>query len=78
MSNELKPCPFCGGEAEWKSLSFDKQGRCFVTVSGKHRPAYRRYWLTCGKCGIPSTSHYRDSKARPAKQWNNRVEDKSK
>lgn len=41
MSN-LKPCPFCGGEAKF-----------FITVSSKTENLFRwKFGLHCTKCGI--------------------------
>ena len=34
MSNELKPCPFCGGEAELKCLPVIKGATWFAACSG--------------------------------------------
>lgn len=39
MSDELKPCPFCGGEAKKGSLSGDEQN----------------WMIWCRDCGIPSS-----------------------
>lgn len=54
---ELKPCPFCGGEAEiWRS-----------SPDGK-----RRAWISCmGRCAVLITSeHITDAEAVAA--WNTR------
>lgn len=65
---ELKPCPFCGGEAYYRRPQKEK-GTAFVIVG-----------VECKKCGAYpySTLCYEfldenKSKEAAAKQWNRRV-----
>jgi Lar family restriction alleviation protein len=56
--NELKSCPFCGGEAEIHNLvKIDINDRC---------------WIECKECGI-STKIY-DGEQEAIEAWNRRVE----
>jgi Lar family restriction alleviation protein len=58
MQNELKPCPFCGGEA-------------FLL---QHTSSYGNlyFYVICGKCAI-KTDFYKTKKA-PINKWNRRVD----
>lgn len=71
--NELKPCPFCGGEAELKRKQFD---------------ASEAAWIECKSCGamstvwaiglnkIPPRARIGDGCFSPVRNaWNRRVED---
>lgn len=60
MSDEtLKPCPFCGGEAEM----------CHVTQLWEPRDAY---WVKCKNCRISGTHHTTEAEAIAA--WNSRAD----
>ena len=63
MTDELKPCPFCGGEAR---------------VNERYRggTANRKmYWISCSACGISqqhdNTSGYR-YQSKAIDRWNTR------
>lgn len=58
MTNELKPCPFCGGEAEYRAAKY-------VRTAFKHS-------VVCLECfaSIPP----KDSKHEAINAWNTRVE----
>lgn len=58
MSNELKPCPFCGGEAEYRAAKY-------VRTAFKHS-------VVCLDCfaSIPP----KDSKHEAINAWNTRAE----
>ncbi len=56
--NELKPCPFCGGEA---SLSMGQMG---VTRA-------QAYYIECDNCAASSEMFFDGNRA--IKAWNNRV-----
>lgn len=68
---ELKPCPFCGGEAE-------------VILTGNSIAGYRRVEVRCDTCGMGRT--YRIVKGtssdtircQVAKKWNRRADDDKK
>lgn len=67
MADELKPCPFCGGEAYYRK-PIDMEGTAFVAVG-----------VECKKCGAYpfSTMVYEGEsdekkKAVAAKHWNRR------
>lgn len=57
--SDLKPCPFCGGEAEM----------CHVTQLWEPRDAY---WVKCKNCRISGTHHTTEAEAIAA--WNSRAE----
>ena len=55
----MKPCPFCGGNAEFGQLHY---------LHSSCDP----YYIICTQCGMmTATSH--ESKSIQAKQWNKRV-----
>lgn len=60
MDNELKPCPFCGGEAEHKIFEDE-----FFTI-------YCR--VECKPCGVMMTKEYTTGN-EGAIAWNRRVND---
>lgn len=71
MSDKLKPCPFCGGEAEIKN--FD----------GYHRYANGVVdFIQCKKCGGRTREYYThikteiDMRQEAIKAWNRRTNDK--
>ena len=57
---ELKPCPFCGGEAETKRHKF------FVGSD--------TYGVVCTKCEA-RTSQFFDTQAEAIEAWNRRADD---
>ena len=65
--NELKPCPFCGGEAE--------------VIRSTRSMCYEEYRVGCGKCGamVKNFSNplwkvsYFDTEAEAIEAWNRRV-----
>ena len=59
--NELKPCPFCGGDAE------EKRG----TASQLFRPT-EYYYIHCKSCGATGKAEFVPKHAAAA--WNRRVE----
>ena len=73
MSNELKPCPFCGGEAVAKFVSpyfvkEDYQGLCYV--------------VGCKECGCSTSLYYSykhmyddEAKEQAIAAWNRRTND---
>lgn len=60
MTNELLPCPFCGGIGKIYSRYING------IANTKH------YWIRCGKC--QTIQQERRSAKRAAEAWNNRVE----
>lgn len=60
MSEELKPCPFCGSAPEIGSLGGDKQN----------------WSIWCEGCGIPvaHTGTNGETKEEITKAWNGRTE----
>lgn len=61
MTTELKPCPFCGGEAEiHPSSDWD------VKFTGA------TYFAWCDKC--ETRGDYYDTEAEAVEAWNNRAE----
>ena len=65
MNKELKPCPFCGGEADWYIETKDAlvQMGGFASVNNT---------VECDSCGI-TTPIYAD-KSKAIKAWNTRIE----
>ena len=69
MSEELKPCPFCGGEASMES------GR-YQLDDGMHAFAHVEC-LSCGACGSGFTeaeSTFEEVELLAADAWNRRAE----
>lgn len=64
MNEELKPCPFCGGEAE------------VIKLENYHTQSYR-YFVTCRVCGaeIPRISR---SRQQAKSVWNRRADNETK
>ena len=57
--NELKKCPFCGGEADCNNAGFIKAGNLM--------------WATeCLDCGV--TTDFFDSEQEAIEAWNRRTE----
>lgn len=66
MMNDLKPCPFCGGEAEWDEKNKAPQcSNCLATIPSGG--GILRKWF--------DESGYR---AYMAALWNRRVEEEEK
>ena len=64
MSEELKPCPFCGSEARFVKVS-DTMGSMKLTA----------WKVQCSKCWCsPYPNNTHGDKHVVARQWNNRVE----
>lgn len=64
MGNELKPCPFCGGEAEYAHLK-----KRYSRLLGIYYPQYIR----CQVCSATSPVKVTSESARIA--WNRRCDD---
>ena len=58
MKEELKPCPFCGGEAK--------------IIEDRHLSGQPYYWICCSKCKIEQGKTY-SSKYYATHVWNTRV-----
>lgn len=63
---ELKPCPFCGGEAETHEEHTDNGG-----VEMYYRE-YHNYTVQCKECGANITNCW-GGMEQVIKQWNERV-----
>ena len=62
MTSELKPCPFCGGEARFaRGFDYGEIG-CIR-------------WVYCSKCGAMTRSDFHATESDAAKAWNRRVFD---
>lgn len=59
---DLKPCPFCGGEAQEQSAFLG-------------RKKYLVAWIKCSRCGASTASYFDGIQAK--KFWNRRVYDKT-
>lgn len=65
-SDRLKPCPFCGGEAEMHQ-AHDPDG-----------PNDQGYYVECGKCGASTNLRFscgEDARPLLMEQWNRRTKD---
>lgn len=61
---ELKPCPFCGGEAEMIKHSFWNER--------KHSYSDRTYSIKCCGCSVETYPFY-DTKEKATESWNRRA-----
>ena len=61
---ELKPCPFCGGEAILRKVA-----------TGRSRSGYE-YYIRCGnlKCPVYVVTCNRDTEDEVIENWNRRAE----
>lgn len=57
--NELKPCPFCGGEA------------FMIEEQDADEPSVNTIKVMCGECSCQTDKHYNEKYA--IKEWNRRV-----
>lgn len=64
---ELKPCPFCGGEAEEKYIKRNLKYRLFY-----FRDITHFVYIHCKTCGCTSRVH--ETKENAIEAWNRRVE----
>ena len=62
--NELKVCPFCGGEARVKAF------RTFI--EGVHGMG-EKYYVSCTQCGVEE-SHFHYDPESAIEAWNRRTE----
>jgi len=71
MQTELKPCPFCGGEAAHGTIKYSEGDR-----NAKLNDQYKYYFINCIKCGA-TTQGIMGSKTPElaAQKWNGRVLD---
>ena len=61
-TTELKPCPFCGGEARVaRGFNYGERGSI--------------RWVCCSKCGAMTRSDLHKTEEDAAKAWNKRVFD---
>ena len=70
---ELKPCPFCGGEASHWFTSLD--GSCISNVGG-NLWGCSHHIIRCKKCGIQTKVYATNKNCYNA--WNRRAEDENK
>jgi hypothetical protein len=68
---ELKPCPFCGSEAQMS-------GNCEQLLREEKAAFGKRFsFVCCPKCGVEGPVKYGASCRKTAsKAWNNRVKEK--
>lgn len=73
--NELKPCPFCGGEAELKRKQFAEDASEAAWIECKSCGAMSTVW-SIGLSRIPPRARIGDGCFGPVRNaWNRRVED---
>ena len=78
---ELKPCPFCGGEAVFVTRSIGHGGGCATfdfeisckSCSAKAPEAYGCVEFYLDQCG--EVKAHKDDKSKAIKAWNRRVTD---
>lgn len=62
---ELKPCPFCGGDAKMKEVTYGNNCSAYVV------------WCGNGNCGVqPSTRYFRVRK-EAVEAWNRRAHEQT-
>jgi Lar family restriction alleviation protein len=61
---ELKPCPFCGGEAEYKTFT---TGRILK---------FTAHYIACSVCGCQTNVQFTNKEA--ATKWNRRADHERK
>lgn len=70
---ELKPCPFCGGEAHMTEASYTKSGELAQTsIQIGWSQTYATYAVSCERCDIGMTNPYLNANAAIA-AWNRRA-----
>lgn len=62
MSEKLKPCPFCGGEAEMQPWKYNWKLDGFI------------YDIVCLHCGCSFKASYCETKEEAIAKWNARAE----
>ena len=70
MSNELKPCPFCGGEAEICSHYFEEEDMTLWQARCKERP-----YAVEHPCYTADSFISFDNKEQAIEAWNRRAND---
>ena len=73
MMAELKPCPFCGGEARMKYGKYNLLG-----AYGTEETARKWAGVWCVKCGIEQPIRKYVTKEQAIEAWNRRAEDGNK
>jgi Lar family restriction alleviation protein len=66
MENELKPCPFCGGEAEHKMYFWGNHTKT-------HKPIWC-YYIFCAECGAMTDNIFK-TEEEAITAWNRRVKE---
>ena len=69
METELKPCPFCGGKAEFIDESDDWYSKYSVDYEWVNLPMMVR----CVECGAKIEADENDAKEDIIDQWNTRA-----
>lgn len=66
MDDRLKPCPFCGGEAEVNVIDYDETDLDMDST----------WWVQCRECGALTDEYSGGDEAEAAaiKAWNKRAE----
>jgi len=65
-SEELKPCPFCGGEAALRIIRYGTAGRSLVSVMG--------YEIMCEQCSVSNIEGEYSNQEDAISAWNKRVQ----
>lgn len=72
MSNELKSCPFCGGEAEVYEYEAEHNIYDGHTLGYVDTVYYIKYGCACHECG--SMIAEKTSKQKVIEAWNRRID----
>lgn len=70
MPIELKPCPFCGGEAKEKYIKRKLRFRI-----RSHMDITHFVYIKCNACGV--TTAVRETRENAAETWNRRADSES-
>lgn len=74
MTEILKPCPFCGGEAEIHKFRRDNPDGSWTMFSTKPDSQYKwEYQIECTQCFI-AIPKFMKTKKGAINKWNNRIE----
>lgn len=69
---ELKPCPFCGGEALLESEADPRYAPTFSDPGCANAPVV--WWCRCIECG--ATVAWKESAQKATESWNRRTGEK--
>lgn len=75
MSDNLKPCPFCGGDAHAATTRYSRPLDDATWLDGT--PITQAFFVSCVQCGsCTNVSVGRQTKAEAAAAWNTRADER--